>query len=77
MGESEAFAAQEPQLEPEPQPEVVLEATPVATPQASPVTSPILEVDGAADADYAAVVTATKSTWDPWLVTAQDIPQPA
>ncbi|KAH1189049.1 hypothetical protein GmHk_20G056902 [Glycine max] len=65
-GGGEAFAAQEPQ--PEPQPEVVPEATPEATPQASPVASPVLEVSEEEDGT---------STWDPWPVTAQDIPQPA
>ena len=70
LGGGEASAAQEPHS----QSEVLPEATTEATPQASPVTSPILEVseeeDGAADADYAADMTAAQSTWDPWPVTA-------
>ena len=70
MGGGEASTTQEPQ----PEPEVACEATPEATPQASPATSPVLEVfdeeDGVADADYAADMTATQSTWDPWPVTA-------
>ncbi|KAL5190782.1 hypothetical protein HKD37_04G010145 [Glycine soja] len=73
----EEFTTQEPQLEPWPQPK----ATPETTPQTSSVTTPGVEVSdevyGAADIDYVADMVVAQNTWDPWPVTAKDIPQPA
>ena len=75
LGVGEASAGHEPLSKVTP--EVTLEATPWT----SPVTISVVEVseeeDGAADIDYAANMTTTQSTWDPWPTATQETPQPA